>query len=60
MKTGGQPMEVQSNFLREGLRLYEIPARGGQSRSIVVEKVRRRAKTPVSSEAQEPVDHCRD
>ena len=60
MKTSVQPMEVQSNFLREGLRQYEIPARGGQSSSIVVEKVRHRAKPPVSNEAQQPVDHYRD
>jgi hypothetical protein len=60
MKTSLQPMEVQSNFMREDLRQYEIPARGGQSRSIVVEKVRRRSKPPASSEVQEPVDHYRD
>ena len=56
MKTGVQPMEVQSNFLRGDLRRYEIPARAGQSRLIIVEKARRRSKPPVSRKAQEPVD----
>jgi len=60
MKTGVQPMEVQSKFMREDLRQYEIPARGGQSKSIVVVKVRRRSKPPASSEAQEPIDRYRD
>jgi hypothetical protein len=60
MKTSVQPMEIQSNFLREELREHEIPARGGQSRSIFVEKVSRRSKPPVLSELQEPVDHYRD
>ena len=60
MKTSMQPMEIQSNFLRDELRQYAIPARGGQSRLIIVEKVRRRSKLPVSSKVQEPVDHYRD
>lgn len=59
MKTSVQPMEIQSKFMREDLRQYEIPARGGQLRSIIVVKVNCRFKPPASSEAQEPIDRCR-
>jgi hypothetical protein len=51
-------MEVQSKFIREELRQYEIPARGGPSKLIVVVKVDRRSKPPASSEVQEPDDRC--
>ncbi|WKA31239.1 hypothetical protein [Bradyrhizobium roseum] len=41
MKTGMRPMDVQSPFLRDDLRQYEIPARAGTAspaRAIVVRK----------------------
>lgn len=58
MKTSVQPMEVQSKFMREELRQYEIPARGGPSKLIVVVKRDRRSKPPASSEVQEADDRC--
>ncbi|MDO9563682.1 MAG: hypothetical protein Q7J60_18865 [Bradyrhizobium sp.] len=60
MKTGIQPMEVQSKFLRDDLKQYEIPARAGQSpkpAAIMVEKVRRRSSLPVSGMARDSADH---
>lgn len=60
MKTGVQPMEIQSKFMREDLRQYEMPARRGQSRSTIVVKVDRRFKPSASSEAQDPIDRYSD
>lgn len=59
MKTGIQPMQVQSKFLRDDLRQYEIPARAGQSletKSIVVEIRPRRSRPTVAGKVQSLAD----
>ena len=58
MRTNVHPMEVQEKFIREELRQYEIPARGGPSKMIVVVKLDRRSKPQASSQVQEPHDRC--
>ena len=55
MKSRLRPMEVQSRIMRAELRQFEMPVRGGQSKSIVVE-VYRRSRPPAVRDAQEPMD----
>jgi hypothetical protein len=55
MKINLRPMEVQSRIMRAELRQFEMPVRGGQSKSIVVE-VYRRSRLPAVRDAQEPMD----
>jgi hypothetical protein len=59
MKTGMRPMDVQSPFLRDDLRQYEIPARAGTASracAIVVRRERSVSNATRSDHATQSTD----